>query len=155
MPSHPFFEGSSNLRASPVCGNHQGVANELECTRLQLRADESVYRIHRTRDREGRIFLVEDVTLPAALFPGLADKEVIPDHIGPLAQEYGILLGRAEERISMGIPPGAIADAIANALQVATGAPMIVIDRVVLMRDCQRPVEWRLAHCHPAGADFS
>ena len=48
--------------------------------------------------------------MPAALFPGLADKEFIPDHIGPLAQEYGILLGRAEERISMGIPPGAIAD---------------------------------------------
>ena len=151
MPSRPF------LKVVRICGQPQsaeiteGAANELECTRLRMRADERVYRIHRTRHRGGRVFLVEDVTLPASLFPGLADKEAIPDHIGGLAQEYGILLGKVEERISMGAPP----DTIANALRVAPGTSVMVLDRVVLMLDGFRPVEWRLAHCHPAGADYS
>jgi GntR family transcriptional regulator len=147
MPSHPS-------KRVLICGQamsaeiSKGLANELECTRLRLRADDTVYRIHRIRDRGGEVFLVEDVTLPAALFPGLADKEAIADHIGALAQEYWILLGRVEERISMGIPP----DAIADALLVAPGTPVMVLDRVVFMLDCFRPVEWRLVHCHPAGA---
>lgn len=84
--------------------------------------------------------------MPAALFPGLAAKQVIADHVGALAQEYGILLGKTEERISVGKPPAAIA----NALRIAPGTPVLVLDRVVLMLDCSRPVEWRLAHCHPA-----
>ena len=124
------------------------MANERECTRLRLLPDERVYRIRRIRDRWGRAFLVEDVTLPAALFPALADKRTVADHIGTLAQEYGIPLGKVEERISMGAPP----DAIANALGVAPGTSVMVLDRVVLMLDGFRPVEWRLAHCNPAGA---
>ena len=148
MPSHPIS------RVVQICGQAQsaeiseGAANELECARLRLPADERVYRIHRIRDRGGRVFLVEDVTLPAALFPGLADRETVADHIAVLAREYGILLGKVEERISMGAPP----DAIANALRVAPGTSVMVLDRVVLMLDGFRPVEWRLAHCNPVGA---
>ena len=102
MPSHPF------LKVVQICGQAQfaeiteGVANELECTRLQLLADERVYRIHRLRDREGRIFLVEDVTLPAALFPGLADKEFVAGSHRTPRSGVRDPLGRAEERISMG-----------------------------------------------------
>ena len=88
MPSHPFS------KLVQICGQAQsaeiseGVANERECTRLRLLPDERVYRIRRIRDRWGRAFLVEDVTLPAALFPALADKRTVADHIGTLAQEY-------------------------------------------------------------------
>ena len=42
----------------------------------------------------------------------------------------------------MGIPPAAIA----NALLVAPGTLVMVLDRVVFMLDCHRPVEWRLVH---------
>ena len=124
--AHEFADRFSSLRTAggqPVCGQAKsveivkGAANELECTRLRLRADEAVYRIHRVRDHSGKVFLIEDVTLPAVLFPGLADKKAIADHVGALAQEYGILLGKVEERISVGIPPAAIA----NALLVAPG----------------------------------
>ena len=119
-------------------------ATEVECTRLGLHADDPVYRIHRVRQHRGRVFLVEDVTLPAALFPGLAANRAIADSIRVLAQEYGILLGKVEERISMGVPPAGVA----NTLLVALDTPVMVLDRVVFMLDHDRPVEWRLAHCH-------
>jgi len=124
-------------------------ANELECTRLRLQADDTVYRIHRVRHHRGHVFMVEDVTLPAALFPGLAADKPIADSIGVLAQEYGILLGKAEERISMGVP----SEAVANTLLVAPDTPVMVLDRVVFMLDHGRAVEWRLAHCHLDLAD--
>jgi GntR family transcriptional regulator len=119
-------------------------ATELECTRLGLHADDPVYRIHRVRQHSGRVFLVEDATLPAALFPGLAASKAIDYSIRVLAQEYGILLGKVEERISMGVPPAGVA----KTLLVALDAPVMVLDRVVFMLDHGRPVEWRLAHCH-------
>lgn len=125
-------------------------ANELECARLGLHADDTVYRIHRVRQHRDRVFLVEDITLPAALFPGLAASKAIADSIGVLAQEYGVLLGKVEERISMRIPPTAVADT----LLVAPDTPVMVLDRVVLMLDGRRPVEWRLAHCHLADAYY-
>jgi GntR family transcriptional regulator len=157
--AHEFADRFNSLRTAdgvPVCGQTKsaelakGAANGLECTRLRLRPDEPVFRIHRIRDHNGRVFLIEDITLPAALFPGLDDKKTIADHIGSLAQEYGILLGKSEERISMGMPPAAIA----NALLVSPGTPVTVLDRVVLMLDCDRPVEWRLVHCLLADAYY-
>ena len=125
-------------------------ANELECTRLALHADDTVYRIHRVQQHRGHVFLVEDITLPAALFPGLAASKAIADSIGVLAQGYGILLGKVEERISMGMPP----EAVANTLLVAPDTPVMVLDRVVFMLDGHCPVEWRLAHCHLADAYY-
>src|SRR5262245_32772647 len=90
MPSHPFSEAVLNCGQAQTADIIEAAASELECTRLRLRADERVYRIRRRRNRGGRVFLIEDVTLPATLFPGLADRGVIADHIGVLAQEYGI-----------------------------------------------------------------
>ena len=95
--------------------------------------------------------MVEDVTLPAALFPGLAADKPIAYSIAVLAQEHGILLGKVEERISMRVPPAAVA----NTLLVAPDTPVMVLDRVVFMLEHGRPVEWRLVHCHPAGAYYS
>ena len=56
-----------------------------------------------------------------------------------LAQEYGILLGKAEERVSLS---GAIA-AVAQKLGVAAGSPVMVLDRIVLALD---GLPHRMAH---------
>lgn len=142
----------SNLRAldgSRVCGEvmsadvSEGRANALECERLGLQADDDVYRIHRIRNHKGQVYLVEDVSLPAALFPGLAAKTGVADRIIVLAQEYGLLLGKAAERVSL----GAAAPAVAQALNVSAGSPIMVLDRVVMALD-GRPIEWRVGHCH-------
>jgi GntR family transcriptional regulator len=144
----------SNLRdpdGKRICGQvksaqiTEGTANQLECTRLRLCKEDIVYRIHRVRQQKGQIFLVEDVSLPAALFPGLAEQKTVADRIIVLAQEYGLLLGKAEERVSLN---GASAP-VAQALGVAAGSPVMVLDRVVLALD-GRPIEWRLGWCHLA-----
>jgi GntR family transcriptional regulator len=124
----------------------EGPANEVECTRLGLDPDDRVYRIHRIRHHKGQIFLVEDVTLPAALFPELAEKKAsVTDRIIVLAQEYGILLGKAEERVSLsGASP-----AVAQKLGIAAGSPVMILDRVVLALD-GRPIEWRMGWCNLA-----
>ena len=147
-----FSARFSNLRAadgSRVCGEVksaniiEGTANELECERLRLRADDVVYRIHRIRNHKGQVYLVEDVSLPAALFPGLAEKRSVADRIIVLAQEYGLLLGKAAERVLL----GEASPTVAQALGVTPGRPVMVLDRVVMALD-GRPIEWRVGYCH-------
>ena len=82
----------------------------------------------------------EKISLPAELFPHLKDRDY--SRIVVLAQQYRLLLGPAEERISIGV---ASAEA-ARALEIAQGSPVIVLDRVVRTID-GRPVEWRVGQC--------
>ena len=144
----------SNLHAPDggrICGEVksadivEGTANELECERLRLRADDAVYRIHRIRNHKSQVYLVEDASLPAALFPSLAEKRSVADRIIVLAQEYGLLLGKAAERVSI----GQASPTVAQTLGIASGSPVMVLDRVVLALD-GRPIEWRVAYCHLA-----
>jgi len=121
----------------------EAAASEAECARLRLRAGDRVYRIARLRQHNGQVFLAEDVALPAALFPGLAERTNAADRIIVLAQEYGLLLGKAEERVSL----GEASPAVARSLGIAAGAPVLVLDRVVFSLD-GRPLEWRIGRCH-------
>jgi GntR family transcriptional regulator len=136
----------SSLPASATCAAQTAsVSAARSSLRKSPNAEDRVYRIHRVRHQKGQIFLVEDVALPAALFPGLAEKKTVADRIIVLAQEYGLLLGKAEERISLN---GASVP-VAEALGVNAGSPVMVLDRVVLALD-GRPIEWRLGWCHLA-----
>lgn len=84
--------------------------------------------------------MVENVALPAKLFPDLSKKKDIPSRVVLLAQEFGVLLGRGEERLCV----GTAARDVAEHLKLAEGAPVLVLDRIVHDLD-GRPVEWRLA----------
>jgi GntR family transcriptional regulator len=127
----------------------EGAADEPEAARLRLRVSDPVYRLHRHRRDRRQIFMAESVTLPAALFPGLADKSDLGGDISGLAHDYGILLGRAEERISLGVPPVAVV----GTLGVALGVPLMRLDRVIYTFD-GRAVEWRVAYCHLPGSFY-
>ena len=127
----------------------EGAASELECGRLGLRAGADVFRVHRLRRVGAQNVLVEEATLPAELFPGLCDKRAVCDDISLLAQEYGLLLGRAEERVAIDAAPSAVADR----LGVASETRLMMLDRVIFMLD-GRPVEWRRAYCHLAGGYY-
>jgi GntR family transcriptional regulator len=144
----------SNLRRADgarLCGQIKsaqitvGPADATECARLGLSAQDSVYRIRCVRHDKGQIYLVEHASLPAALFPGLGEKKDLTPRIVVLAQSYGILPGKAKERVSV----GAATAEVAEALGIAAGSPVIVLDRVVLALD-GRPIEWRVAWCHLA-----
>lgn len=127
----------------------EDAAGEPECGRLGLRAGAGVFRLHRLRRVGAQDVLFEEVTLPAALFPGLCGKGAVCDDISLLAQEYGLLLGSAEERIAIEGAPTAVADR----LGVASETPVMMLDRVIFMLD-GRPVEWRRAYCQLAGGYY-
>jgi GntR family transcriptional regulator len=127
-------------------------ANELECSRLRLRAGDDVYRIRRVRSHRGCNFMVADVTLPAALFPRLAGRGDIPSRVGALAPWNGMLLGGATERVTISVPPEEVRDL----LGVATGTPVLRLDCVLGLLGSHRPVAWRIGHVHlPDGYYFA
>jgi GntR family transcriptional regulator len=121
----------------------QAQASPAECARLRLRADDTVWRIQRVRLHKGEPFMVEEVAMPAALFPDLDAQEAFNHRIVVLAQQYGILLGRGEERVAL----GAASASVAETLSLKAGAPILVLDRLVHDLDGQA-VEWRLGMGH-------
>ena len=126
-------------------------ATELERERLQLSTGASVYRLHRTRSHLDQIFMVEDTSLPAALFPGLLQKEPNQlDDVTILARGYGILLHDSQERVSMTSPPAAVA----SVLGVAPGAEVMHLDRIIYMLGDHRPIEWRVAYCRLTNGSY-
>ncbi len=122
----------------------EGAANELECTRLGLCANDRVFRIRRVRYHKGRNFLVADITLPAALYPRLAGKGDIPRQIGALAPWNDMLLGGAEERVSICEPSADVRDL----LGVASGMSVLLLDCVLFLLGTHQPVAWRIGHVH-------
>jgi GntR family transcriptional regulator len=122
----------------------EGIATSLERERLRLPGDAAVFRIHRVREHAGRNFLVEHITVPAVLFAGLLDGRAVIDDIVSLAQHHGILLGRGEERLTTTVP----SVAIAQALGITAGMPVVMLDRVLFMLQTDCPVEWRIGYFH-------
>jgi GntR family transcriptional regulator len=127
----------------------EGVADDHERLRLRLADRDAVYRIRRVRCNGSRTFLVGNVAVPAALCPGLINKKEIAANISVLAHEYGILLGKAEVRITIDLPPGGIAEA----LGVVPGTPVMCLQRTMFMLD-GTPVESGTAHCHLPGGHY-
>jgi GntR family transcriptional regulator len=118
-------------------------ANENEARLLQLRSGEPVFRLHRIRTHNNVPLMVEESTVPQARFPGLAQESDVSPSIVVLAHRYGVLLGRAEEKLGV----AAAKSADASALKVAEGTPLLTLDCVVYSID-GRPIEWRVARCH-------
>ena len=83
----------------------EGSATEMECDRFRLRAEDRVYRIRRLRQLDRRPFMLEKASVPAALFPGQEDVGEPTHRVVCLARKYGILLHKAEERITIAPAP--------------------------------------------------
>ena len=99
-----------------------------------------------------RPVIVDDITLPAALFPGLSEKVFLSrdNTIYHLYQSrYGINVLRTDERLRAVLATGDIA----QHLELAAGAPLLEIRRVALtFRD--RPVELRVSRVNTSRHDY-
>jgi GntR family transcriptional regulator len=125
------------------CEIMPATANATETRMLQLRNGESVLRLHRVRLHDGYPLMIEEATIPQSRFPGLAQETEISASIVVLAQRYGVLLARAQEKISV----EAANDEIADVLRVPEGTPLLKLDSVVFSID-GLPIEWRIARCN-------
>jgi GntR family transcriptional regulator len=127
-------------------------ANAAESAALGVAPLDKVIRIRNVLSLEGASAIVDDITLPAELFPGLTEKifRARDNTIYHLYQSrYGINVLRTDERLRAVL---ATRD-IAQHLSVAPGSPLLEIRRVALtFRD--RPVELRLSRVDTARHDY-
>jgi GntR family transcriptional regulator len=130
----------------PVAAN----ASRIERRELNLATGAKVLRIRRVRIRDGSPFTLETVSVPAALFPDLAQRGQLPGTLYELYQKsYGVLVVSAEERLT----PVAADRAAAKTLGVAVGAPLLRIERIAFALE-GKPVEWRVSLCYLADAHY-
>ena len=119
----------------------RGRATAEEAEALAIPRDDKVIRIRNVLELQGRAVLVDDITLAAALFPGLTEKSFASrgNTIYHLYQSrFGINVLRTDERLRAVPAP---AD-VAQLLGLEPGAPVLEIRRIALtFRD--RPVELR------------
>jgi len=110
---------------------------------LAIAPHDKVIRIRNVLSLEGRARIVDDITLPAELFPGLTEKVFVARNntIYNLYQSrFGINVLRTDERLRAVLADGELAALIG----VAPGAPLLEIRRVALtFRD--RAVELRIS----------
>ena len=88
--------------------------------------------------------MTEETTYPAVAVPRPDRSRRTRRIASPCwRSSIGLLLGKAEERISIGKAD----QTVATELVVAADSPVMVLDRVVHDLD-GRPVEWRIGYCH-------
>ncbi len=138
-------DGTHDLPAARVIAQATGPATRTEAQRLQLKARAKVVRFTRLRYFDETPVIVERLVLPAAMFPPLARRSDVTlppflyEHFG---RAFGVLIRGASENLRA----VSADDDDAALLNIAPGAPLLEIDRVVVSVQGQ-PVEWRISRC--------
>ena len=142
--------GDQILPESDGAAPHLMKATVEEQRALGIGPDAKVIRVERVRRHKGKPFIVEVMVLPELLYPGLAERSVVPNTVYDLFQkEYGLLVARADERVTAVLA----AAAEAKALGIAVGAPLLRISRIAYGLDDVR-LEWRVSLCRLDGAHY-
>ena len=121
-------------------------ANTVESTKLALgKPGEPILEVKRVRHYEcGRPLAFEEVILPLSHYPGLDRNGDVTVNLPELAQQYGLVLGRATERVSTVLA----SDGVAVHLGVTAGTPILKLDRLTATAD-GAPIEWRVSFANP------
>jgi GntR family transcriptional regulator len=141
-------DGTRLLPVSRALSRERRAAEPEEAGDLRLAPGAEVVHLRRLREIEGRVAILEDITLDAARFGRLAtEPEVLPNTLYDLYQKaFGATVTTAEERLEA---VGADADA-AQHLTLPVGAPILRILRVA--RDWQgAPIERRVSRVNTEG----
>ncbi len=119
---------------------------------LQIPPNERVYRIRNLLSLSGREVIVDDITLPAELFPGLTQRVFVQRNntIYHLYQSrFGINVLRTNERLRAVPAPVDLA----IPLGVDAGFPLLRVQRIATTyRD--RPVELRMSHVNTSRYEY-
>jgi GntR family transcriptional regulator len=152
-----FFHivGRSGARSYPevaTVGFRRDRADAASARALAIAPHDKVVRIRNVLSLEGHPRIVDDITLPAALFPGLTEKIFLArdNTIYHLYQSrYGINVLRTDERLRAVLA----GPEEARLLNLEAGAPLLEIRRVALtFRD--RPVELRVSRVDTRDHDY-
>lgn len=112
---------------------------------LDLKSGDPVIVLRRVLDYSGQPVVLDEITLPGALFKGLT-KAKVDAYRGSMYSffetQFGVRMLKAQEKLK------AIAADPASAaiLKVEPGSPLLAVERVTLTYG-ERPVEWRRGLC--------
>lgn len=141
------------LRLKPDNGDNPtpGERQIIDCKRLRapaevaralgLRAGEPVLQVRRVLSFTGQPTILEEVWLPGGPFKGLTQDTLATDQGAMYAlfeTRFGVRMVRAEEKIKA----VAADEQAAQQLQVATGSPLLYVERLAYTYN-NVPMEWR------------
>lgn len=140
------LEDQRQLPESELLHVENAPANALERERLGLSADDQVLRVVRVRKLDNQPVIHEILAVPQSLFPGLADKQPLPNSFYSLYQrDYGLSVVKAVERVSAVLAT----ESAVNHLQVEAQTPLLQIERTAYALD-GRAIELRVSLCNTA-----
>jgi len=145
-------DGSKSYPEVRTVSFGRGRADAATARALAIVPHDKVIRIRNVLSLQGAAVILDDITLPAQLFPGLSEKIFLArgNTIYHLYQSrYGINVLRTDERLRAVLATGEAA----QELGIAPGAPLLEIRRVALtFRD--RPVELRVSRVDTSRHDY-
>lgn len=119
-------------------------ADQLCSEKLGIAVGSPVFRFTNVRSLNEEPVLVDEITLPAALFPQLTEEQIRdrPSTLYNLYQtQYGLNIIRIEERVR-----AALSDKkLSKLLNIEPGTPLLQIHRVAFSYNDQ-PVEYRISY---------
>lgn len=133
-----------------VLSTEEGEATEIEADNLKLRGGQMVRRMTRLTRSRGRPFLYEEVAIPSGMFPTSKDIDNPELWISLTARNCGVLLGDAEEKLSVVSCPSAVA----RHLGIRNGLRIMRIRGVMRTVD-GKPARWRDAYCEGEHIHYS
>jgi GntR family transcriptional regulator len=145
-------DGEDEYPASRLVDVRRAKATAEVARALALRTGDAVIVLRRVLEYSGTPVVLDEITLPAALYKGLtrARFEAYQGSMyGFFETEFGVRCLRAEEKLRA----VAADSAAARLLAVTSGAPLLAVDRVTYTYG-DRPVEWRRGLCVTRGHHY-
>ena len=138
-------DGRPEYPGSRLIDLRRGKAGAEIARALAIKQGDGIYILRRILDYASRPVVLDEITLPAALFNGLTRARFsgYPGSMyGFFETEFGVRMLRAEERLY-----AVAADrAAAELLDVVAGSPLLAVDRISFTYG-DRPVEVRRGLC--------
>lgn len=119
-------------------------ADKVAGEKLGIAAGSEVFQFINVRSLSGEPVLVDEITLPETLFPGMSEEQLRdrPSTLYNLYQEvYGLNVIRIEERVRATLATAAYAELLA----IEPGTPLLQIHRVAFSYN-DKPIEYRVSY---------
>jgi len=138
-------DGQDEYPMSRLLDVRRGKASADVARLLEVRAGDPIILLRRVLEYSGEPVVLDEITLPAALFKGLT-KSKLDAYRGSMYSffetQFGVRILKAQEKLK-----AIAADAATAAiLKVSAGQPLLAVERVTYTYG-DRPVEWRRGLC--------
>jgi GntR family transcriptional regulator len=131
----------------------KGKTDKLSSEKLGISSSAKTFRFTNVLSLNDEPVLVDDITLPEALFAGLTEAKLRKrsSTLYNLYQsEFGLNVIRIEERLRAALA----SPAHAKLLGIKTGAPLLEIHRVAFSYNNQ-PIEWRISYVNTERYEYA